>query len=188
MRIIAGTFARRRIAPPKGCKLRPTTDLAKEALFSTLSSHASFEGMSVLDLFAGTGAIGFEALSRGAKWVTFVEKNPRHIRYIKEVVDSLGVKEQCRVVLADALSFLKREKTSDKEADSDTYDFIFADPPYDFPHIATIPELLFATSLLAPQGIFVLEHSDEVQFVENNPLCFMHKQYSAVNFSFFTAP
>lgn len=177
MRIIGGDYARLRLAPPKGLKLRPTTDLAKEALFSTLGSLVDFEGMHVLDLFAGTGGIGVEFLSRRVESVTFVEKNPKHARYIKQILGELKSPRVARVVVQDVFKYLAKAEES--------FDLIFADPPYDLPTLPELPQLVLESKLLAEGGIFVLEHPTSHQFMDTDPSCFKHKAYSEVNFSFF---
>ena len=93
MRIISGKYGHRRFDVPKGFKLRPTTDLAKEALFSTITSMFSYEGARILDLFAGTGSIGLEFASRGAEWVDMVEKQPKQVAFIQSVIKALHAEE-----------------------------------------------------------------------------------------------
>lgn len=178
MRIIGGDYARLRLTQPKGFKLRPTTDLAKEALFSTLGSLIDFEGIRVLDLFAGTGGIGVEFLSRRAEDVTFVEKNPKHARYIKQILEELKSPMQARVVVQDVFKYLNKAEES--------FDLIFADPPYDLPTIPELPQLVLQSKLLVEGGLFVLEHPTRHQFMDAHPACFKHKAYSEVNFSFFS--
>lgn len=179
MRIIGGEFSRLRFEPPKGLKLRPTTDIAKEALFSALSSLRDLEDLRILDLFSGTGSIGLEFISRGAREVVFIEKQPRHVRFIREIIGRLGVESRCRLMTGDALKLLSSPKISPP------FDVIFADPPYDLPGIDAIPEEVLSADILTPGGIFVLEHPSSVIFEGTHPNCFKHKEYSAVNFSFF---
>ena len=179
MRIIGGELARRIIDLPKGLKLRPTTDIAKEALFSAITSLQAIEELRVLDLFAGTGSIGLEFLSRGASEVIFVEKLPRHAQFIKQTVKTLGLHSRSRIVVTDALRFLQRGEGNG------SFDIIFADPPYDLPQIPEIPQLVFGSCLLARNGLLILEHPGTIGFIDQDPRCFKHKVYSAVNFSFF---
>ena len=177
MRIIGGDYARLRFIPPKGLKLRPTTDLAKEALFSALGSLISLEGKRVLDLFSGTGSIGIEFVSRRAEEVVFVEKNPKHARYIQSIIKELRPSSTTQVVVQDTFKYIAKCEQ--------TFDLIFADPPYDLPTINDLPGLVLGSSLLAPEGYFVLEHPSSLQFIDTYPACFKHKSYSEVTFSFF---
>ena len=118
MRVIAGTFKGRRLTAPRGMRTRPTADRVREALFSMLGDVG---GARVLDLYAGSGALGIEALSRGAESALFVEREPRAVAAIERNLASLGV--EARVARQDVLRFLAR-------ADG-TFDLVFCDPPYD---------------------------------------------------------
>ena len=116
MRIVAGELGGRRIAAPKGDAVRPTSDRVREALFSILGDVA---GLRVLDLFCGTGALGLEAISRGAARATLVDTD---VRPARANADALGVADRAELVRADALAFLRR--------DGEAYDLVFSDPPY----------------------------------------------------------
>ena len=121
MRIIAGRFRGRPLQAPLGQATRPTADRVREALFSMLASRlGSFEGLRVADLYAGSGALGLEAISRGAAHATFVEKDPKAQAAIKANAAKLGITEQVRTVGGSALSLPR----------SDGFDLVFADPPY----------------------------------------------------------
>ena len=106
MRIISGKYGHRRFDIPKGFKLRPTTDLAKEALFSTITSMFSYEGARILDLFAGTGSIGLEFASRGAKWVDMVEKQPKQVAFIQTVIKALHAEDEAAVHVGSVFKWL----------------------------------------------------------------------------------
>jgi len=175
MRIISGYFKGRRIDLPKNLKLRPTTDMAKESLFNVLSNLLDFDEVNALDLFSGTGSISYEMVSRGAKSVLSVDKNIQHIRFIESVKEKMEM-ENLRILRMDVWSFLKSSQQS--------YDLIFADPPYDMENFEQIPALILDKECLAPNGIFVLEHSKNYSF-EAHPAFFDHRKYGAVNFSFF---
>lgn len=150
MRIIAGKYKSRRILMPKNFDtLRPTSDRARETLFDVLANKADFENAACLDLFAGTGALGFEALSRGADSAVFVDLSRRNIVAIKSTSDLLGCGEQVSAFRADALKFLK-------ENSDDKYDFVFADPPYDYAKYNELSE----TVLKLNPVLFVLETSN----------------------------
>jgi 16S rRNA (guanine966-N2)-methyltransferase len=176
MRIVGGKYRGRTFTPNKSFTARPTTDMAKEALFNILTNRYDFQELNILDLFAGTGSIGYEFLSRDANEVTFVEKNPLHIRFIQEVVNKLKI-ENARVIRDDAFRFIKFTKYK--------FDIVFADPPYDFQYIAEIPPAVTQSGLLQPNGLLILEHSKDQNF-NNVPFYTETRQYGKVNFSFFT--
>jgi 16S rRNA (guanine966-N2)-methyltransferase len=118
VRIVAGEFRGRRLAAPRGVRTRPTADRVREALFSMLGDVS---GARVLDLYAGSGALGIEALSRGAESAVFVERDPRAVAAIERNLESLGLQEE--VLRQDVERFLRRG--------SGTFDLVFCDPPYD---------------------------------------------------------
>ena len=180
MRIISGKYGHRRFDVPKGFKLRPTTDLAKEALFSTITSMFSYEGARILDLFAGTGSIGLEFASRGAKWVDMVEKQPKQVAFIQSVIKALHAEDEAAVHVGNVFKWLTPETGSA----STPYDLIFADPPYALEALVKLPQLVFSSGLLAPEGLFILEHPETYDF-SKTPFFVKHKRYSAVNFSIF---
>ena len=126
MRIIAGEWRGRRISAPKGDAVRPTLDRVREAWMSMV--HASLPEARVLDLFAGSGALGLEALSRGAARVDFLENDPRAFRVLRENIELLGAGDRCTVHREDALAYLS--KASEGEDAAPAYDVAFADPPY----------------------------------------------------------
>ena len=130
MRIIAGEWRGRRIAAPSGNSVRPTLDRVREAWMSIV--HTSLPDARVLDLFAGSGALGLEALSRGAGFVDFVENNPLTFRVLRENVELLSAAGRCTLHCEDALKYLLKYLTTagGRSADSPAYDVGFADPPY----------------------------------------------------------
>ena len=176
MRIISGKFKGRRIPSFGKIDARPTTDFAKEGLFNILNNRIDFEGLSVLDLFAGTGSISFEFISRGSTNVIAVELNDKHCSYIRKIARELSI-DDLIVLRADAFRYLSSCKMK--------FDLIFADPPYQLPTLTEIPDLVFSKGLLKEEGLFVMEHSDKQSFI-NHPRFLMHKNYGNVNFSFFT--
>ena len=122
MRVVAGELGGRRLVAPQGTSTRPTTDRVREAIFNSLGSAGLLDGALVADLFAGSGAIGIEALSRGAERCVFVERDRAALRALDENLDTLGLDERSKVLSSDALSV----------AASIDADIVFADPPYDF--------------------------------------------------------
>ncbi|MBP5770456.1 MAG: RsmD family RNA methyltransferase [Bacteroidaceae bacterium] len=187
MRVIAGKYRGRHFDIPRTFKARPTTDFAKENLFNVLRSYVDFEDEAprALDLFAGTGSITLELLSRGCSHVTAVELDSQHINLIRHFVQTLKADTAVTLLRADVLRFLRKAPGS--------YDFIFADPPYDLPELEQIPDLIFAEtqqddgvghSLLTAGGLFVLEHGKKQDF-SSHPHFIDHRSYGSVNFSLF---
>ena len=160
MRIISGELGGRRFNPPGNMPFtRPTTDIAKEGLFSVLQNNLTLESVKSLDLFGGTGSISYELFSRGVQDLTIVEKDPTMYEFIKKTAKELGI-DVINVVRNDVFKFMR--ETSDK------YDLIFAGPPYAMGNIEELPEVVFKQSLLQPQGWFVLEHTPRNDF-KNTP-------------------
>lgn len=158
MRIIAGKFARRRLHSPKGHLTRPTMSQTRESLFHLVDSRMDLEGAHVLDLFAGTGAIGLEALSRGAASVTFVENVGRVLKFARRNAEELGAVDQCVFIKADAVGYVDRYS-------GPAFDLIVADPPYDLDAMGRMPDK--ALPHVAPDGLFVLEHDRRIFFDEH---------------------
>lgn len=175
MRIISGKFKGRRIPTPNNITARPTTDFAKEGLFNLLNNRIDFEDIDVLDLFAGTGSIGIEFISRDCKSVISIEQNDRHCAFIRKVCSELKI---------DNLSLLKTDVFKYLKSNHAQFDMIFADPPYELDTIREIPDIIFANNLLKEDGLFVLEHSAKQKF-EMHPNFSDHRHYGNVNFSFF---
>ncbi|MDQ6811720.1 MAG: 16S rRNA (guanine(966)-N(2))-methyltransferase RsmD [Actinomycetota bacterium] len=150
MRVIAGRLGGRRLKAPRGAVTRPTSDRVREALFALLGEIA---GARVLDLFAGAGGLGIEALSRGAARAVFVERDPAALASLKANLGALGIAPvEAEVRRADALTTLRRAR-----ARKETYDLVFIDPPYSQAH-EWGPELAAALpSLLAPAARVVVE-------------------------------
>ncbi len=141
MRVVAGLAGGRRLKAPAGRRVRPTSERVREALFNSLGSLDAVAGATVLDLFAGTGALGIEALSRGASSATFVDADVEAVRAIKDNLAATGLAERARVVHADVFRFLS-------DAPPEPVDVAFADPPYafdDWPRLlAVLPARLVA--------------------------------------------
>ena len=176
MRIIGGSHKGRRITAPGSLPVRPTTDMAKEALFNILNNHYDFEGLKVLDLFAGIGSISYEFASRGAAEVLSVEMNPRCVNFITETSRKLDLKNLF-VIRANVFTYLRR---SGKK-----FDIIFADPPYDLEGIETIPDLVFENDLLDKDAWLIVEHSANIDFSDHSNLD-QQRKYGKVNFSMFS--
>jgi 16S rRNA (guanine(966)-N(2))-methyltransferase RsmD len=176
MRIISGELGGRRFNPPGNMPFtRPTTDIAKEGLFSILQNNLTLEAVKSLDLFGGTGSISYELFSRGVQNLTIVEKDPTMYEFIKKTAKELGI-DGINVVRNDVFKFMR--ETSDK------YDLIFAGPPYAMGNIEELPEVVFKQSLLLPQGWFVLEHTPRNDF-KNTPYYKTERKYGTTIFSIF---
>jgi 16S rRNA (guanine966-N2)-methyltransferase len=156
MRVIAGTYRSRILKSLKSLALRPTSDRLRETLFNVLGPNVS--GSRFLDLFAGTGAIGIEALSRGAAEVVFIENHPPASKLIGQNLDSLEIRSGFTLMAIDALRGLAA-LTSRKPPSGHGFDCIFLDPPYAAAEeYARVLEFLGSAELLAPGGIVVAEH------------------------------
>ncbi len=176
MRVITGKYKGRHFDVPRTFKARPTTDFAKENLFNVLRGYIDFdESPTALDLFAGTGSITLELLSRGCSRVVSVEKDPLHYSFIVGFLNKLQDKNAFPVC-GDVFKYLSKTR--------EQFDVIFADPPYTLPNIAEIPDIVLDRNLLAEGGVFILEHGKANDF-SAHPRLVDHRQYGSVNFSFF---
>lgn len=175
MRIISGKFKGRRISAPNNITARPTTDFAKEGLFNLLNNRIDFEGIDVLDLFAGTGSISIEFISRECNNVISIEQNERHCAFIKKVCSELKI-SNLSLIKTDVFKFINSCHSQ--------FDLIFADPPYELEKLSELPDLIFSKNLLKEDGLLVLEHSSKQNF-SNHPNFSNHRNYGNVNFSFF---
>lgn len=177
MRIIGGKFKGRRFDPPAdNWPTRPTTDYAKEALFNILNNILDFESARVLDLFGGTGSHSYEFVSRGCQQVTYVDKFPQAVKFVRQTVAKLGIESQVSIYQMDVFRFI--------ETANSQWDYIFAGPPYALPTIDTIPDLILRKQLLKPDGLFVLEHNPHHDFI-NHPNLVDVRNYGKTIFSFF---
>ncbi|ALL07679.1 RsmD family RNA methyltransferase [Pedobacter gandavensis] len=175
MRIIGGTLKGIRFNAPESLPVRPTTDMAKEALFNILYNTYDFDSCDVLDLFCGTGNISFEFASRGAKSVTAVDKHSGCIFWVQSVIAKHKL-DVIEVQKADVFKFLDTHKKS--------YQIIFADPPYDLPTIPKIPELVIKNDLLTDNGLLIVEHPSLLK-MNNQPGFKETRRYGNSSFSFF---
>ncbi|MCA0381893.1 MULTISPECIES: RsmD family RNA methyltransferase [Phnomibacter] len=176
MRIIGGEWGGRKIHPPtKMPYTRPTTDIAKEGLFNILQNQVDFEGAKTLDLFGGTGAISYELISRGATDSTIVEKDVQMYQFISDNLKKLGA-PPVKMFRLDVFKFL--------ETCTEQYDFIFAGPPYALTTIDDIPRIIIDRKLIAPDGVFVLEHTPRNNY-EQYAGFVKQRNYGTTVFSFF---
>ena len=211
MRIITGKYKGRRFDIPRTFKARPTTDFAKENIFNVLSGYIDFDGCRALDLFAGTGSISLELLSRGCSHVVSVELDRDHARFISECIRKINA-DNHTLLRTDVLRYLKKAQKSlnleqgaavlpaaqqpytgevpytpqsGLESGTAAFTLIFADPPYALPQLPEIPDLVLNSGLLAEGGVFVFEHGQKNNFADH-PRFSEHRAYGSVNFSIFT--
>lgn len=157
MRIIAGSLRGRTLKSTQTSMLRPTTDRVRESIFNILTARIEFQDITVLDLFAGTGALGIEALSRGASFCTFVENDRRAATVIAGNLKMLDLTGCSRLVTRDAMKFL---------AETDArFDLIFADPPYASPVFDRLVKDVFQHELMNEDGLLVVEHSSAMKSI-----------------------
>jgi len=176
VRIISGTYRGKQIHPPRNFKARPTTDFARESLFNILIHQYDFEDLEVLDLFGGTGIITYEFASRSVRSVVTIEMDPAHFKFIRNTCNEMDL-DCVTVIRGDAFRYLKKPYQS--------FDVIFADPPYDHPRLEEVPDLVFSSEILAKGGLFILEHSSNHTFTANSHFV-KQRKYGGVNFSFFS--
>lgn len=176
MRIIFGLYKGRRITAPKKLPVRPTTDMAKEALFNILNNQYYFDDISVLDLFSGTGNISYEFASRGTNQIIAVDANYGCIKFINETAEAFDM--SISTIKSDVFKFLEKSKQK--------HSIIFADPPYDFDveAFSKIPTLVFNNQLLEENGLLIVEHSKHTKL--DHLVNYSHsKSYGGNMFSFF---
>nr|WP_294897446.1 RsmD family RNA methyltransferase [uncultured Pedobacter sp.] len=175
MRIVGGRLKGIRFNPPKNLPVRPTTDMAKEALFNILGNQLEINELKVLDLFSGTGNISLEFASRDAVEITSVDKNFGCYNYLKNIGKEQNL-TQIKAIKADVFKFLNQEK--------DRFDLIFADPPYDLTRIPEIATIVFDKNLLTENGLLIIEHQS-MQDLSAHPKFTEKRKYGYSAFSFF---
>lgn len=178
MRIISGKLKGKRISAPKNLPVRPTTDMAKEALFNILNNIYYFDSISVIDLFAGTGNISFEFASRGTQDIYAIDGNFNCVKFIYKITQELNL--PINPYKSDVFKFLDKTHM--------TADIIFADPPYNMEvdRFLKIADVIFAKNLLNEEGVLIIEHSKHMDLSEH-PHFNYSKKYGGSVFSFFEA-
>lgn len=179
-RIISGKWKAKKIAAPKNFNVRPTTDFAKEALFSILENRFAIGEISVLDLFAGIGSISLEFASRYCQDITSVDVNYKHIKFIETTAQELGFSQDINPQRSDVFEWLKKGKNHHKK-----FDVIFADPPFDLEKekYSELIDFILKGDFLSDKGVFILEHQSQNQF--EHELLKNSRKYGNVTFSFF---
>lgn len=178
MRIITGTLKGRNIHIPKTLEVRPTTDRVKEGMFSVIDARKFLVGARVTDLFAGSGGLGFEALSRGAEHVLFVEQDARNTSHIEQLAGEFGVADRCRTATSRVEDFLDGPPLP--------ADFVFCDPPYDYPQMGEMADRILEKGWLNPGGWLILEHDKRHDFRDHSRLL-QQKLYGRTCVCFFEA-
>ena len=176
MRIISGKHKGRRLQAPKKLPVRPTTDMAKEALFNILNNYFNFTGLKILELFAGTGNIGYEFASRGSESIVSVDADFGCVNFIKKTSEELEL--EMTPIKSDVFLYLERCNS--------TFDIIFADPPYDLgqENFEKIALQIFDNNILDEEGMLIIEHSKHTKL--NHLINFsFSKNYGGTVFSFF---
>ncbi len=173
MRIISGIHKGRKLIAPKNLPVRPTTDRAKEALFNILENRYYFENKNVLDLFAGTGNIGYEFASRGCKDIIAIDKNKSCINYIQKTASTLGI--NINAILDDSLEYITK---CNKQ-----FDFIFVDPPYNYPNYQDIKKNILEKKIIKKNGCLIIEHDKNTIFLDQH---LDHRKYGNIHFSIFS--
>lgn len=148
MRVVAGEFGGRRLVAPEGTATRPTTDMVRQAVFNSLQSQGVIEGAAVADLFAGSGAMGIEALSRGAAHCTFVERERSALTALRSNIAALGIADRCTVVATDVLAWVPAMRG---------IDIVFADPPYSFEAWPTLLAAIHGCDLVVAEADTAVE-------------------------------
>lgn len=173
VRIISGKHKGKIIVAPKNLPVRPTTDMAKEALFNILENRYFLDRKKVLDLFSGTGNISFEFASRSCEDITAIDKNFQCAKFIEEIAKKLDY--SIAVENKDCLDFVQKTKKN--------FDIIFADPPYNFKHYQHMKDNIFDNNLVRKDGCLIIEHDRSTTFYEENVEL---RKYGSVHFSIFT--
>lgn len=154
MHVIAGKHKGRRLQTVTDLSVRPATSRVKGSIFNILQNRVAWSGAHVLDLFAGSGSLGIEALSRGAIHAVFVENAKRPLAYLRQNI--AAIQAECEVVAADAFDYLARPRAS--------FDVVFADPPYELEVLNRLPTLIFQSGVVAPAGYLIIEHPQHLRF------------------------
>ncbi len=175
MRIISGEFGGRRIKIPRNLPIRPTTDQAKEGIFNIVSNKVDLVGLKILDLFSGSGMVGLEFISRGAK-VTFIEKNVLCVKHISSTLNELNITS--KIIKQDVFKFLSNCNSN--------FDIIFADPPYSFNEedYKKLINLVENNFLNDSSILFILEHYKKKDFRKVNNFV-DNRNYGDCSFTFF---
>jgi len=159
MRITGGEFRGRTIYSGKTLDIRPATDRVRETLFAIIPQYVNLSETTVIDLYAGTGSLGFECLSRGCPQVIFVDSSRDAIRHIKRTAESLDCENRCRIIHSPVERFIHKK--------SEIAGLIFADPPYSMKDVSSLPELIGHSSIVEQDAVLLIEHSKQTVFPDS---------------------
>ena len=176
MQILAGTYKGRKIRSSSSQAIRPCSSRVKKSLFDILEGRIDFDGVAVLDAFAGFGSLGFEALSRGAGSVCFIDQHIDALKALKLTSIQLGVQHLVRIVNSDVSAFLGRS--------TGQFDLVFCDPPYSWQDYDMLIEKIVGGGLLADDGFLLIEHSTHIDF-QQSPCYSFHRDYGMTRVTFF---
>ena len=182
MRIITGKYKGRVLTTTRDVDVRPAMDRVKGTIFNMLQNRLDLRNASVLDLFAGTGSLGFETMSRGAASIVFVDDNRRMLEIIEQNAELLECLDECDIVHDDALSYVNHIAGVQ-------FDLIFADPPYDYEQTSEIPSKVFDRQLLKKSGVLIIEHAKRLTFDPSELYTrSVRKEFGNTTLSFFIHP
>lgn len=178
MRIIAGKHRGRILHTVNDLSVRPATDRVKSAIFNSLQSRIDWNGATVLDLFAGSGSIGLEALSRGAKNITFVESSSPVLEFLKNNILNLNEEVNCNIIPISVEQYLSSSHSP--------FSIVFADPPYEDSELPQLPQKIFFSNLVEQDGLLVIEHPVKLKFDLTDEIrCVRNSNYGRTAVSFF---
>jgi len=195
IRIISGKHKRRHLNAPPGGYVRPTSDRTRTALFNVLGLW--IQEKKVLDLFAGSGSVGYESISRGAEHVTFVERNPTAVKFIMDNAKLLRENENIEICAKDVFKFLDPKKNGEQRTEDggqraeiqNTYDFIYADPPFKDADIISLLEKISLSKIVDSETIIVIEHEKKKEIIEGEIYsgfeCYKNSKYGKALLSYF---
>ena len=176
MQILAGIYKGRKIRSSSSQAIRPCSSRVKKSLFDILEGRIDFDGVAVLDLFAGFGSLGFEALSRGAESVCFIDQHVDALKALKSTTLQLGVQDRVKIVNADVSAFLGRA--------AGEFGLVFCDPPYSWQDYDMLIEKIVGGGLLAEDGFLLIEHSTHIDF-KHSPYYSFQRDYGMTRVTFF---
>jgi len=179
MRIITGSYKGRSLESLNDRSIRPVTDRVKTTIYDMLQNRLRLTGAAVLDLYAGSGSLGFEALSRGARHVVFVDDAGDALDIIERNAAALGCLDNCAIIQSDSLSYIAKTR--------ENYDLIFADPPYAYGMTGEIPAQVFQKNILTDHGYLIIEHTKNLIFKPDGHFrVTATKEFGTTHVSFFT--
>jgi 16S rRNA (guanine966-N2)-methyltransferase len=178
MRITGGRYRGRHIYTPKGRLIRPATDRVRESIFAIIAGYIDLDGETILDLFAGTGSLGFECISRGASHVVFVDISRSSVQLMERTARELGCSDSCTFISQDALRYIRSAPAS--------FPLVFADPPYAMRELTDLPAMIAQSTLLVKDGIFIIEHSKRTVFTGEGYSRFRYKEFGETTVSLFS--